>query len=124
MSTSPPTMYGNLEAFAKIYPHTWEAEEFTKGKYPPGPSWTPGHLDPDWRPPTTMTPKATSTYAQAAAPPAKGKKGRQAKGPVSAFSVAVASGEVFTKSPLLSPKLSADSSPPEPSSNPTQKRSK
>jgi len=46
-----------------------------------------------------MTSKATPTYAQAVAPPAKGKKGRQAKGPVSASSVAVASGEVFTKSP-------------------------
>jgi len=99
MSTSPPTLYGNPEAFAKKYPHTWEAEEFAKGKYPPGPSWTPGHLDPDWRPLTTMTPKATSTYAQAAAPPAKGKKGRQAQASASASSVAVASGEVFTKSP-------------------------
>ena len=37
MSTSPPTMYGNPEAFAKQYPHTWEAEEFAKGKYPPDP---------------------------------------------------------------------------------------
>jgi len=46
MSTSPPTLYGNPEAFANKYPHTWEAEEFAKGKYPPGPSWTPGHLDP------------------------------------------------------------------------------
>jgi len=46
-----------------------------------------------------MTPKATPTYSQAAAPPAKGKKGRQAKGPTSASSVAVASGEVFTKCP-------------------------
>ena len=63
MSTSPPTMYGNPEAFAKKYPHTWEAKEFAKGKYPPRPSWTPGHLDPDWHPPTTMTPKATPTYA-------------------------------------------------------------
>jgi len=46
-----------------------------------------------------MTSKATPTYAQAAAPPTKGKKGRQAKGPASASSVAVASGEVFMKSP-------------------------
>jgi len=37
MSTSPPTLYCNPEVFAKKYPHTWEAEEFTKGKYPPGP---------------------------------------------------------------------------------------
>jgi len=58
-----------------------------------------GNLDPDWRPPTTMAPKATPTYAQAAAPPGKGKKGRQTKSPISASSVAVASGEVFTKSP-------------------------
>jgi len=99
MSTSPPTLYGNPEAFAKKYPHTWEAEEFAKGKYPPGPAWTPGHLDPDWRPPTTMTPKATPTYAQAPAPSAKGKKGRQTKGTASASSLAVASGEVFTKPP-------------------------
>jgi len=62
MSTSPRTLYGNPEAFAKKYPHTWEAEEFAKGKYPPGPSWTPGHLDPGWRPPTTMTSKATPLY--------------------------------------------------------------
>jgi len=99
MSTSPPTLYGNPEAFARKYPHTWEAEEFAKGKYPPGPAWTPGHLDPDWRPPTTIAPKTTPTYAQAAAPPAKGKKGRQTKGTASASSVAVASGEVFTKPP-------------------------
>jgi len=32
MSTSPPTLYGNPEAFAKQYPHTGEAEEFAKGK--------------------------------------------------------------------------------------------
>jgi len=99
MSTSPPTLYNNPEVFAKIYPHTWEAEEFAKGKYPPGPSWTPGHLDPDWRPPTTMAPKAAPTYAQAVAPSAKGKKGGQVRTPVSASSVAVASDEVFTKSP-------------------------
>jgi len=99
MSTSPPTLYGNPEAFAKKYPHTWEAEEFAKVTYPPDPSWTPGHLDPDWRPPTTMASKSTPTYAQAAAPPGKGKKGHQAKSPTSASSVAVASGEVFTKSP-------------------------
>ena len=68
MSTSPPTLYGNPEVFARKYPHTWEAEEFAKGKYPPGPAWTPGHLDPDWRPPTTMAPKTTPTYAQAVAP--------------------------------------------------------
>jgi len=99
MSTSPPTLYGNPEAFAKRYPHTWEVEEFAKGKYPTGPAWTPGHLDPDWRPPTTMTSNATPTYAQAAAPPTKEKKGRQMKGPVSASTVVVASGEVFTKPP-------------------------
>jgi len=46
-----------------------------------------------------MASKTTPTYAQAAAPTAKGKKGCQAKGPVSASSLAVASGEVFTKSP-------------------------
>jgi len=48
MSISSPTLYGNPEAFAKKYPHTWELEEFAKGKYPPGPAWTPDHLDPDW----------------------------------------------------------------------------
>jgi len=99
MSTSPPTLYGNSEAFAKKYPHTGEGEQFAKGKYPPGPAWTPGHLDPGWLPPATMALKATPTYAQALAPPAKGKKGRQAKGSVSAFSVAVALGVVFTKPP-------------------------
>ena len=41
MSTSPPTLYGNPEAFTKEYPHTWEAEEFGNGKYPAGRSWTP-----------------------------------------------------------------------------------
>jgi len=99
MSTCPPTLYGTPEAFAKKYPHTWEAEEFAKGKYPPGSAWTPGHLDPDWQPPTTMASKATPTYAQAAGPPAKGRKGGQAKGPASAASVALALGEGFTKSP-------------------------
>jgi len=99
MSTSPPTLYGNPEPFAKKYPHTWEAEEFAKGKYPPGPAWTPRHLDPNWRSPDTMATKATPTNAQAVAPPAKGKKGGQAKASASASSVVVASGEVFTKSP-------------------------
>jgi len=99
MLTSPPTLYGNPEAFAKKYPHTWEAEEFAKGQYPPGSAWTPGHLDADWRLPNTMALKAAPTYAQAVTPPAKGKKGRQAKASASASSVAVASGEVFTKSP-------------------------
>jgi len=46
-----------------------------------------------------MTSKATPTSAQAAAPPAEGKKGRQVKGQASASSVEVASGEVFTKPP-------------------------
>jgi len=46
-----------------------------------------------------MAPKATPTYAEAVAPPAKGKKGRPAKASASASSVAVVSGEVFTKSP-------------------------
>ena len=99
MSTSPPTLYGNPEAFAKKCPHNWEAEEFAKGKYPPGHAWNPGHLDPDCRLPNTMAIKATPTYAEAVARPAKGKKGRQAKASVSASSGAVASGEVFTKSP-------------------------
>ena len=99
ISTSPSTLYGNPEAFVKKYPHTWKAEEFANGQYPPGPAWTPGVLDSDWPPPTTMTSKATPTYAQAATPPANGKKGRQAQGPVSASCVAVASEEAFTKSP-------------------------
>jgi len=81
------------------YPHTWEAEEFAKGKYPPGPAWSLGYLDSHWRLPTTVSPKATPAYAQAVAPPAMGKKGRQAKVSVSAPSIAVASGEVFTKPP-------------------------
>jgi len=46
-----------------------------------------------------MALRAPPTYAQAVAPPAKGKKGRQAKASASASSVAVTSGEVFTKSP-------------------------
>ena len=48
-----------------------------------------------------MTPKATPTWAQAVAPPAKGKMDSQAKSPLAASSVAVASGEAFLKS--LSP---------------------
>ena len=104
MSTSPPTPYGNPEVFAKKYPLTWEAEEFAKGKYPPGPAWTPGHLDPYWRSPNTMATETTATNTQAVAPPAKGKKGRLAKASVSASSVAVASGAVFTKSPPRLPQ--------------------
>ena len=46
-----------------------------------------------------MTSKATPIYAQAVAPPTKRKKGLHTKSRVSASSVAVASGEVFTKSP-------------------------
>jgi len=46
-----------------------------------------------------MASKATPTYTQAVAPPAKGNKGHQSRNPVSASSVAVASGQVFTKSP-------------------------
>jgi len=52
-----------------------------------------------------MASKATPTYVQAAAPHAKGTKGRHAKGPISASSVAVASGEGFTKSPPPLPQV-------------------
>jgi len=64
MSTSPPTLYGNPVAFPKKYPHTREAEEFAKGKYPSGPAGTPviltptGVLPPVWPlkpPPPTLT---------------------------------------------------------------------
>jgi len=46
-----------------------------------------------------MATRATPTYAQAVAPPAKGKKGRQARASASDSSIEVASGQVFTKSP-------------------------
>jgi len=104
MSTSPPTLYGHPEAFAKKYPHTWEVAGFAKGKYPPVPAWTPWPSRPRMATPHHYDPKATPTYAQASAPPIKGKKGRQAKNTVSASSVAVGSGEVFTKSPSALPQ--------------------
>jgi len=98
MSTSPPILDGNPEAFANKYPYTWEAEEFAKGKYPRsrldrrpfGPRLASPHLH---------VLQSHPTCAQAVAPSAKGKKGRQARSPVSASSLAVASGEAFTQPP-------------------------
>ena len=123
-STSPPPAYNNPKAFAKKYPHTWEAEEFQKWKYPPSSKWIPGYLDLSWRSPITIALWAASTYAQAADPPlpTKGQKRPQAKPSVLASSVPVASREAFMKPPPPFPKLYAGSLPQEPPSNPIRKQ--
>jgi len=97
--------YSIPEPFAKNYPYTWEPEEFKKEKYPPNSTFIPGFLDPSWRPRTTMAPRATHTYAQAVPSPTKAKKGRQAKPPALASSVAVTLGEAFMKPPPQLPQV-------------------
>jgi len=57
--------YGNPEAFAKSHPTSWEASHFANGGYPAVSTFLPGVLDPTW---------PRLTYAQATAPPTKGKK--------------------------------------------------
>jgi hypothetical protein len=90
-------MYGNPEAYAQKYPHTWEAGEFRLGKYAPLAEWKPGHLDPLWRD-TRAQPTPTHSYAQAAAPTGKGKS-KRGKNSASAQGVATASGQAFSKPP-------------------------
>jgi hypothetical protein len=94
-TTSPPTMYGNPEAYAQKYPHTWEANEFRQGKYAPLAQWKLGHLDPLWRDTRTL-PNPPISYAQAAAPPNQGK-GKRGKKPPTAQGVATASRQAFSR---------------------------
>ena len=119
MSTSPPTLYANPEAFAKKYHHTWEAEAFAKGKYPPGPAWTPTGVPPTPWPPEPRPPMLKLSHRLLR------ERRVDRRGPLPRIPPLRLRRVRFLRNhPLLSPKLSADSSPPEPPSNPTQKRSR
>ena len=59
--------FGNLEKYARIYPHSYEAGEFRRGAYDLS-SFTPGHLHPDNTP--------SPSYTQAASESGSGGKGK------------------------------------------------
>jgi len=63
--------FGNPEKYAKLYPNSYEAGEFRKGKYDLH-SFTPGHLHPDVHP--------SPSYAQAASGSGSGGKGKRKAG--------------------------------------------
>jgi len=125
MSTSPPRLYGNPEAFAKKYPHPWEAEEFGKGKYPRGAAWTPGHLNPDWRPPTTtISPKAPPPMPKLLQPLRKERRITRQKALSWLHLWWLCRLSFLRNLALLSPKPCANSWPPQAPLNPTHKHSK
>jgi len=59
--------FGDLEKYARLYPHSYEAGEFRRGAYNVA-SFTPGHLHPDVHP--------SPSYAQAASGSGSGGKGK------------------------------------------------
>jgi len=59
--------FGDPEKYAKLYPNSYEAGEFWKGRYNLD-SFTPGHLHPDVHP--------CPSYAQAASGSGSGGKGK------------------------------------------------
>ena len=100
---SLPHYMATLKHLPRNTPTRGKQKNSPKGNTLQAPAWTPGHQDRDWCSPNTMASKAAPTDAQAVTPPPEGKKGRQAKASASDSSVAVASGEAFTKSPPPSP---------------------
>ena len=71
-------MFGNLELYARAFPHSWEAGQFWAGKYDLS-IFTPATLHPEFRP------KYLATYAQVAGParaPPKGKGKQHSAGDV------------------------------------------
>ena len=63
--------FGDPEKYAKLYPNSYEAGEFRKGRYDLD-SFTPGHLHPDVHP--------SPSYAQAASGSGSGGKGKNKAG--------------------------------------------
>jgi len=63
--------FGDPEKYAKLYPNSYEAGEFRKGRYDLD-SFTPGHLHPDFHP--------SPSYAQAASGSGSGGKGKNKAG--------------------------------------------
>src|SRR5205807_8755976 len=53
--------YGNPSAFAVKYPSSWEAQKYNNGGYPDNSDFTPGHLDPEYRPPQPSYAAAASS---------------------------------------------------------------
>jgi len=124
MSTSPPTLYGNPEAFAKKYPHTWQAEEFAKGKYPPAPPGPPVILTPTGVLPPPWPPKPPPPTLKLSHPLLRERRVDRRRPLPRLPPLQLRRVRFLRNLPLLSPKLSADFSPPEPPSNPTQRRSR
>ena len=63
--------FGDPERYARLYPNSYEAGEFRKGRYDLD-SFTPGHLHPDVHP--------SPSYAQAASGSGSGGKGKSKAG--------------------------------------------
>jgi len=83
--------FGDLEKYARLYPHSYEAGEFRKGRYDLD-SFTPGHLHPDVH--------RSTSYAQAASGSGLGGKGKCKAGkPPSPQPVASAAAPPVKKGP-------------------------
>jgi len=83
--------FGDPEKYARLYPHSYEAGEFQKGRYDLD-SFTPGHLHPDVHP--------SPSYAQAASGSGSGGKGKGKAGkPPSPQLVASAAASPVKKGP-------------------------
>src|SRR5437868_1759373 len=79
--------YGNPSAFAVKFPRSWEAQKYHNGGHPDNSDFTPGHLEPGYRP-------APPTYAAAATsepPKGKGKGKAKGKNPATPAEVAASS---------------------------------
>jgi len=83
--------FGDPVKYAKLYPHSYEAGEFRKGRYDLD-SFSPGHLHPDVHP--------SPSYAQAASGSGSGGKGKNKAGkPPSPQLVASAAAPPVKKGP-------------------------
>src|SRR5205807_6509469 len=63
--------YGNPSAFAVKYPRSWEAQKYNNGGYPDNSDFTPGHLDPEYRPPQ----QSYTAPASSSGPAKRNRKG-------------------------------------------------
>src|SRR5205807_1353804 len=85
--TETSKWYGNPSAFAVKFLRSWEAQKYNNGGFPDNSDFTPGYLDPGYRP-------APLTYAAAVTsepPKGKGKGKAKGKNPATPAEVAASS---------------------------------